>query len=166
MAGRHGRAPMRAGHVGRGPRLVEEHEAGRVEVGLARKPRLARRLHVRAVLLGGMGCLFLYVSSRASRKLHSVPSPTVRPCSASSRARISSRGMSTLASISARRNASCGSSYERRARPCGRDATVPVVVSAAIQRIEVAMLTPKRAAACRREVAAAASTTRSRRSSL
>ena len=43
-------------------------------------------------------------------------------------------------------------------------ATVPVVASAAIQRIEVAMPTPKRAAAWRREVVAAAFTTRSRRS--
>ena len=39
-----------------------------------------------------------------------------------------------------------------------------VVLSAAIQRIEVATPTPNRAAACRREVALAASTTRSRRS--
>ena len=76
------------------------------------------------------GLSFLYVRSRASRKAHRVPTPTLRPCSSCSRTRISARVRSTFSSISVRGNASCGSSLERLALPCGRAATVPVAVSA------------------------------------
>lgn len=83
-----GRTSAQAGHVGRGPGPVEEHEARRIEIGLALESRFARSLHVLTMLLGGLSCFFVG-QSRASRKLQSAPSPTVSARSPRDRARIS-----------------------------------------------------------------------------
>jgi len=69
----------------------------------------------------------------------------VKSRSSFKRTRISFKVMSSVSAIRARRKASWRSSLERRAYPWGRATTVPVVVSAAIQRIVVATPTPKRA---------------------
>ncbi len=47
-----GTATAQARHAGGQPRLVDEDQALGIEVGLARKPRLAGCGHVRASLLG------------------------------------------------------------------------------------------------------------------
>lgn len=51
-------APVASSHGGVGCRLVDEHEAIRVEVELALKPRLARCPHIRPLLLGRVACAF------------------------------------------------------------------------------------------------------------
>ena len=52
---------MRAGHLGRGPGLVDEDEAVGVEIDLAVEPRLAPLQDVGAILLAGVRSLFLRV---------------------------------------------------------------------------------------------------------
>lgn len=54
-------APMAARHVGRGPGFVDEDEAIGVEVELPVEPRLPAGQDVGAVLLAGVGRLFLRV---------------------------------------------------------------------------------------------------------
>ncbi|ACK85027.1 hypothetical protein Mchl_4251 [Methylorubrum extorquens CM4] len=51
-------APVAPSHGRVGCGLVEEHEAIRIEVALALKPRLARGFHVRPLLLGRVVCRF------------------------------------------------------------------------------------------------------------
>ena len=46
------------GHVGGGPRLVDEGEAGRIEIELAVEPLFPSAQNVRAVLLGRVGVFF------------------------------------------------------------------------------------------------------------
>lgn len=53
-----GRTSVAAGHGGVDGRLVDEHEANRIEVELALEPRLARSPHVRPVLLGRVARAF------------------------------------------------------------------------------------------------------------
>jgi hypothetical protein len=55
-------APMRAGHVGRGPCFVDEDKALRIEVELALEPILSPLQDVGPILLACMGGLFLRVS--------------------------------------------------------------------------------------------------------
>ncbi len=80
-----GATPVQAGHFGRGAGLVEEHQLGRIKVGLRLKPRLPCRGDVRAVLLGRMRG-FLYVMPRAAKKRHSVPMLADAPRSSRRRA--------------------------------------------------------------------------------
>lgn len=54
-------------HVGLDPGLVDEDQAMRVQSRLVLAPRRARSGDIRAILLGGMECLFLSVSPNASR---------------------------------------------------------------------------------------------------
>lgn len=68
-----GRPSAEAGHVGRGPRFVDEHELGRVEIELSFEPGLATLQDIRAVLLGRVRGLFLSVIRCRSKKRHSVP---------------------------------------------------------------------------------------------
>src|SRR5205823_3632122 len=64
------RAAMRTLHGARRAELVEEHELVHPHVGEPGEPGVARCLHVRAVLLGGVGGLFFRGSfSRASVRL-------------------------------------------------------------------------------------------------
>jgi len=55
-------ATPQPGQVGLGPRFVEEDEPPGIEARLAPPPRPPRPGDVRAVLLAGAKCLFLYVS--------------------------------------------------------------------------------------------------------
>jgi hypothetical protein len=55
-------APAQAGQVGRGTRLVQKDQFGRIETRLAAAPRVARPRDVGAILLAGAERLFLYVS--------------------------------------------------------------------------------------------------------
>jgi hypothetical protein len=59
---------MAAGHVGGGPRLIDEDEALRIEVDLAVEPFPALLQDVGAVLLDGMASLFLRVMPRRAKK--------------------------------------------------------------------------------------------------
>ena len=52
---------MRAGHLRRGPGLVDEDEAVRVEINLPVEPVLAPFQDVGAILLAGVRSLFLRV---------------------------------------------------------------------------------------------------------
>jgi hypothetical protein len=52
---------MAAGHVGRGPGLVDEHEPFGIEIGLGIEPVLAFPQDIRAILLGRMGGIFFRV---------------------------------------------------------------------------------------------------------
>ena len=51
-------AAVRAGHVGRGPGLVDEDEPVRIEVQLTFEPILAPLQHIGTLLLGGVRGLF------------------------------------------------------------------------------------------------------------
>jgi hypothetical protein len=52
---------MAAGHVGSGPRLIDEHEALGIEIELAVEPALPLPQDVGPVLLDGVPDLFLRV---------------------------------------------------------------------------------------------------------
>ncbi len=54
-----GCTPVFAGHIGRGPGLVDEDELFGIEVELTVEPSLAPFLYVRPILLARMGGLFL-----------------------------------------------------------------------------------------------------------
>ena len=62
-----------ASHVGRGPGLVDEDEAGRIQLELLVEPLLAPLQDVRPVLLGRVRGLFLRVIRRRAKKRHTVP---------------------------------------------------------------------------------------------
>ena len=66
-------ATARAGHVGGGPGLVNEHQMGRVKIELFLEPGLATRQDVRPVLLGRVGALFFTVIPCRSKNRHSPP---------------------------------------------------------------------------------------------
>jgi hypothetical protein len=64
---------VRSRHVGGGPRLVDEDEAIRIEVELTLKPSLALPQDIRAILLRGVGSLFLRVILWRAKKRRIVP---------------------------------------------------------------------------------------------
>ena len=70
---------MRPGHVGRGPGLVDEHQAFGIEVELAVEPVPASLQDVGAVLLGRMRGLFLSVIPCRSKNRQSVAMPALTP---------------------------------------------------------------------------------------
>jgi hypothetical protein len=60
-----------ARHIRRSPGLVDEHEAGRIEIELPGEPVAALLQNVRALLLLGMRGLFFKVISWRSKKRQS-----------------------------------------------------------------------------------------------
>ena len=92
---------MAAGHVGGGPRLVDEDEAFRFQIDLAVEPVPALLQDVGTVLLDGMASLFLRVIPRRMKKRCNPATETVRPTSISAR-RSSSSEMSLRFSQMAR----------------------------------------------------------------
>src|SRR5215210_4961663 len=97
------RPAAQPGHVGGRPRLVDEHEAGRIEIELAVEPLFPSAQNVGAVLLGCMGGLFLNVRPARSRKVQIVPTDAETPASPRSRSCISAIVISGSASIRASR---------------------------------------------------------------
>ena len=67
------RSATDAGHVGGGPRLVDEDEAFWVKVELVLEPGRAPPQDVGPVLLGRVRGLFFTVIPRRSKKRHSPP---------------------------------------------------------------------------------------------
>jgi hypothetical protein len=67
-----GRAAAGPDHVGRRPGLVDEHQAGEVEIELIVEPGLPPPQDVRTVLLGGVRGLFT-VTPRRSKKRQRPP---------------------------------------------------------------------------------------------
>ena len=63
-----GAAAMAAGHVGGGPRLIDEHEALGLQIELVVEPLFALPQDVGPVLLDGMASLFLRVMPRRAKK--------------------------------------------------------------------------------------------------
>lgn len=74
--------PVAAGHVGRGGGLVEEDEAVGIEFVLRPEPVFALGLHIRPLLLGGVGCVFLRVMAWRLKKRDRPLWLTVMPRSA------------------------------------------------------------------------------------
>lgn len=60
--------PVAASHIGRGGGLVEEDEAVGIEIVLDLEPVFAHGLHVRPLLLGSVGCVFLRVMAWRLKK--------------------------------------------------------------------------------------------------
>lgn len=60
---------MAAGHIGRGPDLVDENEALGIEVDLPVEPFLALLQNVGAILLDGMASLFLRATPRRTKAM-------------------------------------------------------------------------------------------------
>src|SRR5688572_19432178 len=134
---------MSAGHVRRGPGLIDEDQAVGIEVGLAVEPGPAPPQDVRAVLLCGAGRLFFHVIRRRSKNRRSVPMPADTPALANS-TRISFRVRSDFPSTRRRMSAACASMRaERRSPPSGPGATEPASRASAAQRIALDGLTPK-----------------------
>ena len=90
----HALAPRRpavgAGHVGLGPRLVDEDEAVGFGAWLPRTPGRAALLHVRAVLFRRMDRLFLYVSPCRRNAWSTAETPQSTPSFACSSAAVAS----------------------------------------------------------------------------
>jgi hypothetical protein len=61
-------AAMAAGHVGSGPRLIDENEALGIEIELTVEPALPLPQDAGAVLLDSMASLFLRVMPRRAKK--------------------------------------------------------------------------------------------------
>jgi len=87
-----------ARHVGRGPGLVDEDEALRIEIGLALEPVLPAFQDVGTALLAGVRRLFLSVTACRSRKRQSPPMLLRTPL-ASRAALISASVMSRLPAL-------------------------------------------------------------------
>ena len=83
-----GATSAQAGHLGRKAGLVDEHQAGRVEIELPVKPRFTRDEDVGPVLLGCV-CGFLNVIARVAKKRQMVPTPADTLFSSANRACIS-----------------------------------------------------------------------------
>ncbi len=144
-----GTTAVTAGHVGGGPRLVDKHQAFRLQIDLVLEPVVALPQDVGAVLLDGMPSLFLRVMPRRAKKRCSPATDTVRPASAKAM-RSSSSEMSLRASHKARISAARSSTRrDRMSPPCGLGAKAPVSRRCACQRMAVDGATPKRAAAPR-----------------
>ncbi|CIW59712.1 Uncharacterised protein [Streptococcus pneumoniae] len=158
-------AAVPAGHLGGGPRLVDEHQPGRVEIELALEPGPPTLQDVGTALFVRVRRLFLSVIRRRSKNRQIDEPLTTTPRSARA-ACSSARVMSNLASSSARiRSACCSMRPERRSPPRGPGRASPCVRVSCRQRIALAALTPNRAAAARHDSPPSiAATTRSRRS--
>src|SRR6478672_13143306 len=63
------------GHLGRGPGLIDEHQAFGLEIELPLEPVPTPLQDIRSVLLGSMRRLFLRVTPCRSRNRHSVAMP-------------------------------------------------------------------------------------------
>ncbi len=138
---------MGAGHVRRGPGLINEDQAIGIPVELAVEPRPAPPQDVRAVLLRGVGRLLFQVIWCRSKNRHSVPMPADTPAFASS-ARISLGVVSDRRSTRPRTSGACASMRaERRSPPSGPGATGPASRASAAQRIALDALTLNRVAA-------------------
>ena len=113
-----------------------------------------------------MRCLFLYVIPRRSKKRQIVVRPKRAPCASTSFVRSSSSVTSGAAATSARMKSACASMrFDLRSPPCLAGARLPEASRRRHQRITLAALTPKRAAACRRDKPpSTTATARSRRS--
>jgi hypothetical protein len=72
-------AAMAAGHVGGGPRLVDEHEALGVEIELAVEPALALLQDIGPVLLDRVPGFFLRVIPCRAKNRCTVPMPSGTP---------------------------------------------------------------------------------------
>ena len=96
-----GGSAVKAGHLGRGTRLVDEHQALGVQVELALEPGAATPQDVGTILLRRMPGLFFSVIFRRAKKRQSVEIATATPCWAS-RSRSSTSVMSDLSSTAAK----------------------------------------------------------------
>ena len=144
-----------AGHVGRGPGLVDEHQAIRIEVELALEPFPAARQDVGALLFGCVRRLFFSVIRRRTKNRQSEAMLTCTPASASS-ARSSLSVMSDVRSSRPRINGACASIRpDRRSPPRGPGATEPTCRCSDHQRIALDAPTPNRSAAARHDAPAA-----------
>ena len=111
-------ATVAAGHVGRCPGLVDEHQPLGIEVELAVEPCLPLAQDVGTVLLDRVPDLFLRVIPCLAKKRCSVEIATVTPAWPSSR-RNSSSVMSRRAPCSARIVSRCASiRHDRVSPPC------------------------------------------------
>jgi len=97
-----GAAAMAVGHIGDGPRLVDEHETLRLQIKLPIEPVVPLPQDVGAILLDRVPRLFLRVIPRRSKNRHKVPIPTCTPCPARpdwNSASVISRSSSSIAMI-------------------------------------------------------------------
>src|SRR6266568_2653253 len=120
-------AAIAARHVGRCAGLVDENQALRVQLALARTPIITRLGHIWPVLLGSSLRLFLSGSSRNLSLLHRHPMLTLTLRSASSQACSSLSVISGSAATRARRAASCGASFGFGPPPDRRAVTSPIM---------------------------------------
>src|SRR5215212_6507404 len=156
-------ASVAARHGGGGGGLVDEYQRIRIEVELALKPRLARRSHVRPVLLGRVAAAFFRVMpwrlKKRDRLLWATRMPRPGQCAAPVRRYRAAphRGIG-----SGRREPRSGGSADPRPDAwVRRDRHGRTVRTSGL----LAKLTPKRSAAwCRDAPAWTARTTRWRRS--
>jgi hypothetical protein len=161
------RATVATGHGDVGPRLVEEHEAQGLHLGLLAHEGLPLGPDIVAVPLVGAERLFFSVSPSVKSARLTAIRPTDTPRSASSRRASSSAVASGVASIHAASAArSSSESVGRGPRGAVEGATEPVVRQSRLIFWTKERLTPKRSATARSVASPrrAASRTRWRRS--
>src|SRR5919106_4475325 len=152
------------GHVGRGPGLVDEHQALRAQVRLPLTPSEPRGGNVRAILLGGMLRLFFRVSPAAARN-RPIPDRLAAIPSAASRRRSSAIVRSGSAATRACTRSACAASVDRFQPPTRSACTVPRWCQRCISLTTKLMLTSNLAAVARRDAPPSTQrTTRSRKS--
>ena len=134
-----------ARHVGRGPGLVDEHQAFRADRRLSLPPGDPRSSDVRALLLGRVLGLFFRVRRSATRNRLSAAGLTSAP-SAASRVRSSARVTSGSAAIRARTRSAWTSSVERFQPPYRSGSTEPIRLKRCISLITKLVLTLNRPA--------------------
>ena len=124
------RPAVEPSHLGGGPRLIDENQAGGLEVELPLEPGASAPQDVRTVLLRRVRVLFLRVIRRRAKKRHRVESAdaTPRPARSSrSSASVMSGVVSTAPGSQARAPLSDASACRR---PAARDAPTPAAAPA------------------------------------
>ena len=114
------RLTLLAGYFARGAGFVEKNQLFRIELGLRLSPDRTIRLHIFAVLLTGMRCVFLNDTPWRRKKSWVVDTPKVSLSSQIKRSRSSARVMLGACWMVSNRT-SCGASIrpERRSPPRG-----------------------------------------------
>src|SRR5271155_763015 len=142
-----GRPAAKARHLRRKAALVDEDQAFGVDIVLAVDPITARGLHICALLLAGMGGLFLYVWLCRSSNFHTAVLTTVTPRSSRSRSTISSSVVSGVSASTPRMKPACASSTAPFGLPCFAGRTFPVARFSRAHAPAVAIPIANRAAA-------------------
>src|SRR5207248_7785270 len=112
------RPATKARHLRRKAALIDKDQVFGIKIVLAVDPILARGPYISALLLAGMGGLFLCVRPCRSRNFHTAVLTTVTPRSSRNRSTISSSVVSGAFASAPRMKSACASSTAPFGLPC------------------------------------------------